>query len=190
MLAKLLVITGNPGVGKHTAAKMVAKKLNLKLIDINTVAINKNAIIMKDKIGYVVDLSKLSSLLRRKITKDCLVIGHLAPYVLKKGDPKLVVVLRRSPYELKKVYAKRGYNEQKALDNISSEIIGVCLYDAVRRFGRDKVAEVDSTAKKAGKVASEIISICKSMSKRSVGKVDWLSLIVKNGDLQKFFAYR
>lgn len=189
MLAKLLVITGNPGVGKHIVAKMVAKKLDLKLIDVNKVAIKNNAIIMKDKMGYVVDLRKLSSLLRRKIIRDCLVVGHLAPYVLKKSDPELVIVLRRSPYELRKVYARRGYNEQKATDNISSEIIGVCLYDAVRKFGENKVAEVDSTAKKTGKVANEIISIFKGKSKRSIGKIDWLSLIVKKKDLQKFFVY-
>jgi len=120
-----LVITGNPGVGKHTVAKIVAKKLGLKLIDINTVAIKNNAIIMKDNIGYVVDLKKLSSLLRREINKDCLVVGHLAPYVLKKGDADLVIALRRSPYELKRVYAKRGYSERKVIDNISSEVIGV-----------------------------------------------------------------
>jgi len=188
-LAKLLVITGNPGVGKHTVAKIVAKKLALKLIDINTVAIKNNAIIMKDNIGYVVDLRKLSSLLRGEITKDCLVVGHLAPYVLKKGDASLVIVLRRSPYELEKVYTKRGYNEQKVIDNISSEIIGVCLYDSIKKFGRNKIAEVDGTGKKADKVVDQIISAFKGKSKRSVGKVDWLSLIVKNDDLQKFFEY-
>ena len=176
-------------MGKHTVAKIVAKKLGLKLIDINTVAIKKNAIIKKDDIGYVVDLKKLSSLLRREMTKDSLVVGHLAPYVLKKGDANLVIALRRSPYELEKVYAMRGYSEQKAIDNISSEIIGVCIYDAIKKFGKDKVAEVDTTAKKAEKIASEIISIVKGRSKRSVGKVDWLSLIVKNDDLQKFFVY-
>jgi adenylate kinase len=185
-----LVITGNPGVGKHTVAKMVAKKLDLKLIDINTIAIKNNAIVMKDHVGYVVDLRKLSSLLRREMTRNCLVVGHLAPYVLKKSDATLIVVLRRSPYELKRVYAKRGYKEQKVIDNISSEIIGVCLYDAVKRFGRDKVAEIDGTGKKADKVANQIISIFKGKSKYSIGKVDWLSLIVKNYDLQQFFDYR
>ena len=185
----MLVITGNPGVGKHTVAKIVAKKLDLKLIDINDVAIKKNAIIKKDKIGYVVDLKKLSSLLRKELTRKCLVVGHLAPYVLKKTDPTLVIALRRSPYELEKVYAMREYSEKKATNNISSEIIGVCLYDAVKRFGRNKVAEVDSTAKKAENVAKKIISISNGKSKRSTGKIDWLSLIVKNDDLQRFFMY-
>ncbi|MGH9877907.1 MAG: adenylate kinase family protein [Nitrososphaerales archaeon] len=185
----MLIITGNPGVGKHTVAKIVAKKLDLKLIDINDVAIKRNAITKKDKIGYVVDLKKLSSLLRKELTRKCLAVGHLAPYVLKKSDPTMVIVLRRSPYELEKVYSMRGYNEQKATNNISSEIIGVCLYDAIRRFGRNKVAEVDSTAKKAENVASKIISILNGKSKRSASKVDWLSLIAKNHDLQRFFMY-
>jgi len=185
----LFVITGNPGVGKHTVAKIVAKKLDLKLIDINDVAIKKNAITKKDKIGYVVDLRKLSSLLKKELTRKCLVVGHLAPYVLKKTDPALVIVLRRSPYELEKVYAVRGYNEQKATNNISSEIIGVCLYDAIKRFGKNKVAEVDSTAKKAENTAKKIISISNRKSRRATGKVDWLSLIVKNDDLQRFFMY-
>jgi len=184
-----LVITGSPGVGKHTVAKMVAKELGQKLIDINKIAIKNNAIIMKDSMGYVVDLKKLSFLLRRSITKNCLVVGHLAPYVLKKSDASLVIVLRRSPYELKKVYKKRGYLKQKVIDNISSEIIGVCLYDAIKKFGKDKVAEVDSTAKNTKKVTNEILSIFMGKSSRSVGKVDWLSLIVKNDDLQKFFEY-
>jgi len=185
----LLVITGNPGVGKHTAAKIVAGKLDLELIDINAVAIKKNAIIKKDKIGYVVDLKKLSSQIRRELTRDCLAVGHLAPYVLNKSKADLVIVLRRSPYELKKVYAKRKYSEEKAGDNISSEIIGVCLYDAIKKFGRDKVAEIDSTAKKPEKVVNEIISIFEGKSKPSIGKVDWLDLIVKNDDMQKFFVY-
>ncbi len=184
-----MVITGNPAVGKHTVAKIVAKKLALKLIDVNTVAIKGNAIIMKDKIGYVVDLRKLFSLLRKDVTKNSLVVGHLAPYVLNKSNADLVIVLRRSPYELKKVYAKRKYSEEKAGDNISSEIIGVCLYDAIKKFGRDKVAEIDSTAKKPEKVVNEIISILEGKSKRSIGKVDWLDLIVKNDDMQKFFVY-
>ena len=61
----MLVITGNPGVGKHTISKIVAKKLSLDLIDINAIAIKNNTIKSKDSSGYVVDLQKLSLLLRK-----------------------------------------------------------------------------------------------------------------------------
>jgi adenylate kinase family enzyme len=38
------VITGNPGVGKHTTAKIIAEKTHAEIIDINKVAIDNNAI--------------------------------------------------------------------------------------------------------------------------------------------------
>ena len=186
----MLVITGSPGVGKHTIARIIAKKLSLRLIDINSLAIKNNAIISKDKSGYVVDIKKLSLIVRKEIKKDCLVVGHLAPYILKKSDPSLVAVIRRSPYELKKVYSKRGYDRQKIMDNVSSEVIGICLYDAIKKFGERKVAEFDSTDKRLERVASEIISVFNGKVKGSVSKVDWLSLIGKNSDLQRFFEYR
>jgi adenylate kinase len=83
----------------------------------------------------------------------------------------------------------RGYSEKKATNNISSEIIGVCLYDAIKKFGKNKVAEIDSTGKKPDNIANRVISIVKRKSKRSTGKIDWLALIVKNDDLQRFFMY-
>lgn len=33
-----IVISGNPGTGKHTIAQQIAQKLNLSIIDINQVA--------------------------------------------------------------------------------------------------------------------------------------------------------
>ena len=33
-----IVITGNPGVGKHTITKKISQKLNFPIIDINTLA--------------------------------------------------------------------------------------------------------------------------------------------------------
>ncbi|MEE8383343.1 MAG: nucleoside-triphosphatase, partial [Nitrosopumilus sp.] len=33
-----IVITGNPGVGKHTITQEIAEKLELSIIDINSIA--------------------------------------------------------------------------------------------------------------------------------------------------------
>ncbi len=185
----LHVITGSPGVGKHSVAKIVASKLGLKLIDINTVAIKHDAIITKDAVSYVVDTKKLARLLRKETTKNSLVVGHLAPYVLGRRDPYLIIVIRRSPYELRRVYARRGYSDQKARDNLSAEIIGLLAFDALKRFGRNKVAEVDSTGKKPRRVAEEVISIIKGRSRRPAGRIDWLSLIAERRELHTFFDY-
>jgi adenylate kinase len=102
----------------------------------------------------------------------------------------MAAVIRRSPYELKKVYRKRKYSATKAADNVASEIIGVCLYDSMRKFGRKKVAEFDSTATEPEKTAEKIIDTFRRRRELSVGKVDWLSLIVANSDMKEFFEYR
>ena len=36
----VLIITGNPGVGKHTIAKSVSKKLKREIVDINKIALD------------------------------------------------------------------------------------------------------------------------------------------------------
>lgn len=186
----MLVITGNPGVGKHTIAKIVAKKLSFDLVDINVVAIKNCAIKSKESSGYVVDLQKLSSLMRKYTGKKSLVVGHLAPYVLRKSDVCMVAVIRRSPYELKKVYKKRGYSARKARENLESEIIGVCLYDAIKKFGRNKVMEFDNTTTKATVTADRIVKAYQGKAKYLAGKIDWLSSIVTNNDMRKFFDYK
>ena len=56
----ILVITGNPGVGKHTIAKFISEKFEkTRVIDINKVAIDNNAILKKsNKDGIEVDVKK------------------------------------------------------------------------------------------------------------------------------------
>jgi len=189
-----LVITGNPGVGKHTSAKLVAKKfLGAKIIDINRVAIDNDAILKKDdKYGIDVDVKKVTKLIAYKIKKDSgglLIVGHLAPYVLDPAGINMVIVLRRSPYELTLVFKKRNYAPEKAKENIASEILGISLYDAVKTFGKSKVAELDTTGKTSSETSDEIISLLQKKSRPVVGLTDWLSLVHNKGDIHRFLEY-
>jgi broad-specificity NMP kinase len=61
-----LVITGNPGVGKHTSAKIIAERINAEIIDINEVAIDNNATGKKTDLGLDVDVKR--RLLKREGT--------------------------------------------------------------------------------------------------------------------------
>jgi adenylate kinase len=187
-----LVITGNPGVGKHTSAKIIAVKMGTEIIDINEVAIdnnNNNAIAKKTERGLEVDVKRLVRHLAKllKTKKDLVLVGHLAPYVLKPAGISLVAVLRRSPYELEKTLKKRGYRVEKVRENLASEILGTSLYDSLKTFGKRKVAEFDTTGKKPEQTADEIIAALHKRPKL-VG-IDWLILVSEKGDMQKFFEY-
>lgn len=184
-----LVITGNPGVGKHTSAKIIAEKLDAETIDINRVAIDHGAIARKTSRGFEVDVKKLVRLLAKmtKPRKDQIIVGHLAPYVIKPAGIRVVAVLRRSPYELEKTLEKRGYSPGKVRENLASEILGVSLYDSIKTFGKRKVVEFDTTSKTPDRTANEIMRTMYKRPRPAV--IDWLPVVSEKGDLQKFFEY-
>ena len=187
------VITGNPGVGKHTTAKIIAEKINADIIDINDVAIDNNATGKKTDLGLDVDVKRLVRLLEKllKTERDLVLVGHLAPYVLKPAGVSLVAVLRRSPYELEKTLKKRGYSVEKVRENVASEILGTSLYDSLKTFGMRKVAEFDTTGKSPEETADEILTALQknTKSKSKLLGLDWLILVSEKGDMQRFFKY-
>jgi adenylate kinase len=184
-----LVITGNPGVGKHTSAKIIAARTGAEIIDINRVAIDNSAIAKKTERGLDVDVKKLARLLAKllKSRKDLVVVGHLAPYVVKPAGVSMVAVLRRSPYDLEKTLEKRGYSASKIKENLASEILGVSLYDSLKTFGKRKVAEFDTTGKTPDQTADEIMRALRKKPKPA--GIDWLALVSERGDMQRFFEY-
>lgn len=185
------VITGNPGVGKHTTAKIIAEKINADIIDINDVAIDNNATGKKTDLGLDVDVKRLVRLLEKqlKAERDLVIVGHLAPYVLKPVGISLVAVLRRSPYELEKTLKKRGYSVDKVRENVASEILGTSLYDSLKTFGKRKVAEFDTTGKTPKETADEILAALQKKSKSKLIGIDWLNLVSEKGDMRRFFKY-
>ncbi len=189
------VITGNPGAGKHTIAEIIAGRINTEIIDINDVAIYNNATGKNTNLGLDVDVKRLARLLDKLLnTKTNLIlVGHLAPYVLKPAGITLVAVLRRSPYELEKTLKKRGYSIDKVRENVASEILGISLYDSLKTFGKSKVVEFDTTSKTPIETADEILAIVQNRRKlkpkpKLIG-IDWLNLVSEKGDLARFFKY-
>ncbi len=60
-----------------------------------------------------VDVAELEKIIKEKISSSSLIVGHFAPYVLSSNQVKMVIVLRRSPYEFIPVYKKREYTRRK-----------------------------------------------------------------------------
>lgn len=182
----ILIITGNPGVGKHTIAKSVAKILNYKILDINKIALEFGTYEKNDE-SLDVDIKKLQNILKNKIKEKSIVVGHLAPYVLTKKQVKKAIILRKNPYKLISLYKKRRYSAKKIAENLGSEILGIIAHDCMKKFGKNKSHQLDTTSKSVSQITKIII---KSIDgKFENDKVDWLSLITKKNDLKKFFSY-
>ena len=188
-----IVVTGTPGVGKHTNARIIADKINAEIIDINHVATDNNAISEKTSMGLDVDVKRLAKLLEKMLNtkRNLVVVGHLDPYVLKPEGIDMVAVLRRSPYQLEKTLEERGYSADKVRENVASEILGTTLYDSLKTFSRRKVTEFNTTGKSPHETAEEIVSALqkKPRSKSVSLGIDWLNLVSEKGDMRKFFKY-
>ncbi len=179
-----IVITGNPGVGKHTITKEIAEKLELSIIDINGIA--KDAeLFEKNKDTYDVDTAKLEKILEQKISEKNVIVGHLAPYVLDKNKVKIVIVLRRNPYDLISVYKERKYTDEKSKENLGSEVLGIIAHDAMNKF-QEKTFQINISGKSIKEIVEKVMKVISSNDGNE--EVDWLDLVTKNNDLKKFFA--
>lgn len=187
-----IVITGNPGVGKRTISNMLAKKLGFKIININEFVI-KNKVVFPDKqLGvYDIHVKKASTMLRKEIKKynDVIITGHLAPYVISPSQVDLVVVLRRSPKYLLQTFKERNYTIMKIKENVTSEIIGICLYDSIKKFGLNKIIEFDTTMNSSKEIIKRLIKALNDESERRIANIDWIATLNDEKELLKLVSY-
>ena len=179
------VITGNPGVGKHTIANEISKKSDLTILDINKIA-EESGLFEKNEETNDVDVEKLTKIIENKITNPVVIVGHLAPYVLNSSQVKKAIVFRKNPYDLIPIYEKREYSNEKIKDNIGSEILGVILYDTLEKFGSEKTLQVDVTSKTVEEITKMVLNIINGGI--FTEDVDWLTEVAEKNDLQKFFV--
>jgi len=181
----VLVLTGNPGVGKHTVSKKLAEILGYEIVDVNKEAVKVGTAKQNDSID--VDVEKTEKILKEKISEKSLIVGHLAPFVVSKELISMAIVLRKNPYDLIQIYEKRNYSDSKKNDNLGSEILGVIAYDSIEKFGKDKTFQINTTSLGTEEVIKKIESVINGTSKGDV--VDWLTDITRKDDLRKFFPY-
>ena len=182
-----LVITGNPGVGKHTIADLFVKQnSSYQIFDINKFAIEKGLGEQTDD-GIEVDTKKLKNEIQKLNLEKLLIVGHLAPYVLDESNVEFVIILRKNPYELIKIYEKRKYQNPKIKENSGSEVLGVIANDSITSFGKKKSFEVDATDKTPEIILKRIQDIINNQENGDI--VDWLKLIEEKNEMNKFFDY-
>ena len=182
-----LVITGNPGVGKHTIAELFLKHdTSYQILDINRFAI-ENGFGEKINDDIEVDTTKLKNKIQKLNLNKLLIVGHLAPYVLDKSNIDLVIILRKNPYNLIEIYKERNYQNSKIKQNAGSEILGVIANDSILSFGKEKSYEINTTNKTPKIILEDILNIINN--KKGGDIVDWLRLVEEKKEIDKFFDY-
>ena len=164
-------ITGSPGTGKKKVARALSRLTGLKVISLNRIAISSRS--GKEIKGeFTVDIQSLRHL--KIVTNGRIIVGHLLPLVISASALDFVAILRCSPSVLRKRYLARGYTELKIRENIEAELLDLVSYSALKKYGRRKVSEFDtSRSKNPNFVARQILRTIEGKRPKLYGIAKW-----------------
>jgi len=188
---RIVVVTGTPSVGKTVVSSLLASRLDAVHIDLGELVKREKlwSDLDKARATLIADMPKLSKQVQRMIERserDIVLDGHFAVDVVPAKDVHIVFVLRREPDELRRLMLKRGFKGNKLGENLAAEVLDVCLYNAVKACGVEKVCEIDVTGRKADEVVEEAVSVLEGREACVVGIVDWLGKLDSEGRVEEF----
>ena len=191
---RIIIVTGTPGVGKTIVSEKLAAKLRAQHVDVAEIVKREKLTSGYDRKRrtWIADTSKLAKRLQQIIKHEkshVVVDGHYASAVIPKAKVARVFVLRRHPQQLEEQMERRGFKGAKLWENLSAEVLDVCLYDAIVNVGIEKVCEIDTTNRTVDDTVDEILSILDGKKTCTVGTVDWLGILEKENSLDQYLEH-
>jgi adenylate kinase len=191
-MKRVILITGTPCTGKTTLAKHLTTNLDALHINLTEFA-NKHHLILKQdphRKTAIINETKM----RKKITQtintthkpNIIIDGHYAAAIVPKHLATHTFVLRRNPIELRRLMEKRGYTGTKLWENLASEILDICLIEALHKQKKETVYELDTTHKTTKNLTNKITTILNKHKKSTTPNVDWLGMLEKKGILDEY----
>lgn len=108
-------------------------------------------------------------------TRLLIIEGHLSHFC---SICDYVIVLRVHPNTLQKRLLARNYISEKVQENLESEALGVCLFEAYENHN-DKVHELETTDMDINTIVKEISNIITGKSSYPVGNIDYMEWFMK-----------
>jgi adenylate kinase len=186
-----VLITGTPGTGKTTVSRLLATELRACCVELNILLKRKGIDYTYDekRKTRIVSVDRLHIALRRQAAgadHGLVIDSHVA---LAAGRlPKLVrvVVLRCNPIVLEQRLERKRWSKSKIGENLQAEILDICLWDAVKNYGWNRILEIDTTEKVPRHVVQLIMKdLCKKRIQNQP-TVNWLSDLKRKGILTRY----
>ena len=138
-----IIITGVPGTGKTCIAKKLGKKIKAKVINELEFA-RKKRIGKREGKERVIPLKQFEKSLNKEVKKfrNAIIEGHLLCEIKLKADK--LILLRAKPEEIEKRLRKKGYKEEKILDNVFCEETGYIKEKLLKNYPKNKIIEIKS----------------------------------------------
>ncbi len=161
----MFAITGTPGVGKTTVAKVLESR-GYRVAHFNEIARHYGCV-DEGNDTVEIDLDLLAELFNPDEFNFDFVEGHMSHYIADR-----CAVLRCRPDVLERRMRERGWDEKKILENLEAEIIDYVLVEAMEIC--DEVNEIDTTFMSPEEVSDTVEHIFKGELNQPPGKIDWI----------------
>jgi adenylate kinase len=192
MPKRIILLTGTPCVGKTSTARLLTVKLNALYVNLTDLAVQYKLVSGKDETRNTIIVDeprmkkKIRSIIQKTDKKEVVIDGHYAVNVVPKELVTRVFVLRRDPVELRGLMEHCGFQGRKLFENLASEALDVCLFDALKAVGKRRVCELNVTGQTVEETVKQIMFLLHHPSKCRVGVVDWLGKLEKEGLLDEY----
>ena len=174
MRASVVAITGTPGTGKTTVAKILAKRTGYTHLNLNKEIARRKLYSGYDhkRKSYIADMKKMTAFAKGFIAKEHAVIidGHLS-HNLPSCVVDQVIILRCSPAVLKKRLEGKKWPKEKVKENVEAERIGIVAWEARKNHG--SIIEIDTTRTGPEAVATKIEKALKGRPTKGKN-IEWL----------------
>ena len=184
-MARVLALSGTPGVGKTALATALATTMRVEIISLGEFVISRKLydawdsersthIVDEDKTRVAL-LSDVEQARGRSDIEWLIIEGLMADVIADVCD--LAIVLRLDPRIVKTRLEQRDYAPQKVAENIQAELLGTCSYHMQEARGKDFL-DLDTTNKGVHEVATIVASIMQGSGDKTAykpGLVDWIS---------------
>ena len=139
-----IAITGTPGSGKTTLAKMLGKEYKLNIINEKDFAIQNGIGKFNDENELEIPLLEFEKKANEFLLKNdgILLEGHVLCEVKLKVD--YIILISINPEELEARLEQRNYPPLKIMDNVFCEGIDYCKKNVVRNYPKEKIIQISS----------------------------------------------
>lgn len=173
-----MALTGTPGVGKSRVARELRRR-GFFVVDGKRLAQRSGAIVGWDRRRKtsIVDLHGVARALKHvNLPKDGVGVleSHWAHEVPGVGA---AIVLRCRPRTLEARLRRRHWPRAKIRENAEAEALHIVLHEAVQRFGRRRVGELDTTRRAPTTLARILQRVLRNPGRHlmnlEIGRLDW-----------------